>query len=96
MIPTFATGLVHPSAILPPDAFAMAFPESVDHTPPCGDDYAVIAIGTRQRAQGPILRRHRDGRVSIDAGGRTVTGHLTSTRKTFKSWWTRLGGGHML
>lgn len=90
MTPSFATGLIHPAAMLPPEAFALAFPDSAAKTAPqCG--YAVIPIGTRRRAQGPVLRRWRDGRVSIDAGGRIVTGYPQGMAAR-PGWWARLGG----
>lgn len=58
--------------------------------------YAAIAIGTRQQVQGPVLRRHRDGRVTIDAGGRTITGHPVNSplaaRSPTRRFWARLGG----
>lgn len=90
MTPIFVTDL----------AFAMPGPlpfegNIVQHEP-VDLGYAAIAIGTRQQVQGPVLRKHRDGRVTIDAGGRDITGHpVNSTLATIsqtRGFWARLGG----
>jgi hypothetical protein len=35
---------------------------------------ATIAVAGEVLAQGPVLRRHADGRLTVDAGGRALTG----------------------
>ena len=87
MTPNFITGLALsvPSAVLSPAALWQ------DDLPARrrGSDYATIAIGARQHAQGPIVRRLRDGRVSIEAGGRVLTGHAV-VPKPAPSLWARI------
>lgn len=51
--------------------------------------FATIEMGTYQSAQGPVLRRYRDGRVTIDAGDRKVTGHPIGGSAP-RGWWSSL------
>lgn len=37
--------------------------------------YATIAHSRYISFQGPVLQKHADGRITIDAGNRVVTGH---------------------
>ncbi|MDO5620094.1 MAG: hypothetical protein Q4G24_01340 [Paracoccus sp. (in: a-proteobacteria)] len=69
----------------------MVYPEAflLDATPAQDLGYATLVTG-KQSAQGPVLRRWLDGRVSIDAGGRTMTGWPVGV--TPRGWWSRLTG----
>lgn len=89
MTPNFVTGLVPTHAIVLPETLA-ALTTSLDSD--ARDlGFATVIVGTRHQAQGRVIRRYRDGRVSIDAGGRSVTGHpLGGTAP--RGWWARLGG----
>ncbi|TRW97891.1 hypothetical protein FNJ84_08710 [Paracoccus sp. M683] len=51
--------------------------------------FATIELSGRQSAQGPVLRRYRDGRVTIDAGERLITGHPLGGSAP-KGWWVSL------
>lgn len=51
--------------------------------------FATVGIAGRNSAQGPVLRRFRDGRVTIDAGGFEVTGRPVGTTAR-RSWWRAL------
>lgn len=86
MTPNHLTGLVPmmPSAIALPEPLQPSVREG---------DYEVIAIGRNQLAQGPVTRRFRDGRVSVDAGGLVVTGHPLGTGLP-KGLWARLSRFH--
>lgn len=90
MTPIFVTDL----------AFALPgplpFEGNIQHIEEVDLGYAAIAIGSSQHVQGPVLRKYRDGQVSIDAGGRIITGHpvgnaLTSAPQT-RGFWARLSG----
>lgn len=48
------------------------FPSQPQQPAPGG--YATIALSEYQSAQGPILRKFRDGRVVIDTGRGNLTG----------------------
>ena len=49
--------------------------------------FATIELGAHQSAPGPVLRRFRDGRVTIDTGDRKITGHpLGGTAP--RGWWS--------
>ena len=84
MTPNFITGLALsvPTAVVSPAALWQ------DDLPAHrrASDYATIAIGARQQAQGPIVRRLRDGRISIEAGGRVLTGHAVAPRPAPGLW----------
>lgn len=54
--------------------------------------YAAIALGSRQHVQGPVLRKHRGGQVTIDAGGRIITGYPVSSTQPTRGFWARLSG----
>lgn len=51
--------------------------------------FATIELSGRQSAQGPVLHRFRDGRVTIDAGDRKITGHPIGGAAP-KGWWASL------
>lgn len=51
--------------------------------------FATIALSGQQSAQGPVLHRYRDGRVTIDAGDREITGHPIGGTAP-KGWWASL------
>ncbi|MDO5606071.1 MAG: hypothetical protein Q4G25_13010 [Paracoccus sp. (in: a-proteobacteria)] len=55
-----------------------------------GMGYAAIPLGLFGTAQGPVLRRWRDGRVSIDAGGQVVSGYPAGSQP--RGWWSRISG----
>ncbi|WP_295048350.1 hypothetical protein [uncultured Paracoccus sp.] len=90
MTPNFITGLaLHiPTAVVNPAALWM------DDLPAHrrGPGYATISVGPRQQAQGPIVSRLADGRVSIEAGGRILTGHTVTPRPVSRSLWARISG----
>ncbi|WP_374298643.1 hypothetical protein [Paracoccus sp. (in: a-proteobacteria)] len=88
MTPNFITGLVlsTPAASIGPAALWM------DDLPVHQPDYATITIGARQQAQGPVVQHLRDGRVSIEAGGRVLTGHRMTPRPAARSLWARISG----
>lgn len=91
MTPNFITGLAlqTPTAVVNPAALWM------DDLPGHRRDpgYATISVGPRQQAQGPIVGRLPDGRVSIEAGGRILTGHAVTPRPAApRSLWARLSG----
>ncbi|MCQ0968916.1 hypothetical protein MLD63_00500 (plasmid) [Paracoccus sp. TK19116] len=52
--------------------------------------FATITVGSRGTAQGQVLRHHRDGRVTVDAGGAQVTGHPIGGTPP-RGWWGRIG-----
>ncbi len=65
----------------------------VDVTPARNLGFATIEISSRQSAQGPVLRRYRDGRVTIDAGGEhQITGHPIGGTAP-QGWWASLTRG---
>ncbi|MFN3526883.1 MAG: hypothetical protein ACK4YU_12395, partial [Paracoccus sp. (in: a-proteobacteria)] len=43
-------------------------------TPRSGRPHATVMLGRYQSAQGPVIGEHGDGSVTIDAGGRILTG----------------------
>ncbi|MDO5643005.1 MAG: hypothetical protein Q4G26_11575 [Paracoccus sp. (in: a-proteobacteria)] len=57
--------------------------------------WASIRLG-KSTAQGPVLRRWRDGRVTVDGGGREITGYPVASGGAARgvargaSWWRRL------
>ena len=51
--------------------------------------FATIQMTGRRTAQGPVTRRYRDGRVTIDAGGLDITGHPIGGAAP-KGWWASL------
>lgn len=71
-----------------PEGFALPEPvaEPERGAPP---DWATVGIGAFGSAQGPVLKRFRDGRVTIDAAGRRVTG-LPVGDTARRSWWGNL------
>ncbi len=89
MTPIFVTDL----------AFAMPgplpFEGNIAPHEPVDLGYAAIAVGSSQQVQGPVLRKYRDGRVTIDAGGRNMTGHPVSApvanASQTRGFWARLG-----
>lgn len=74
----------HVSPLLP-GLFAPANPISTGRTL----GFATIELSGRRSAQGPVLRRHRDGRVTIDAGSGEITGHPVGGTAPL-GWWTSL------
>lgn len=90
MTPIFVTDL----------AFAlpgpMAFEGNIPQHEPADLGYAAIAVGSSQHVQGPVVQRHRNGQVSIDAGGRVITGYPVNHRLTAdaqsRGWWARFTG----
>ncbi|MBC9248028.1 hypothetical protein H4P12_15220 [Paracoccus sp. 11-3] len=89
MTPNFMTGLAlaSPTADMIPlmlDASAYSEVET--------NEFATVTIGTRQQAQGTIVRRYRDGSISINAGGRIVTGRPITQASTGRGWWSRISG----
>lgn len=69
-----------------PEGFAV--PQQVAEKSDLG--WATVRIGTAGTAQGPVLRRFRDGRVTIDAAGRHVTGQPAGGSAP-RGWWGRQG-----
>lgn len=51
--------------------------------------FATLELSGRRSAQGPVLHRFRDGRVTIDAGDRELTGHPIGGAAP-KGWWASL------
>lgn len=89
MTPNFVTGLAlaSPTAdMIPVILEASAFPDVETN------EFATVTIGTRQQAQGTIVRRYRDGSISINAGGRIVTGRPITLAASGRSWWSRISG----
>lgn len=86
MTPIFVTDL----------AFAMPGPLTFEgHIAPHESvdlGYAAIAVGSSQQVQGPVLRKYRDGRVTLDAGGRIVTGRPVNSAGPTRSFWAGLVG----
>lgn len=60
---------------------------------PAGRDlgWAAIGVGTAGMAQGPVLKRFRDGRVTVDAAGRQITGRPVGGSAP-RGWWGSLTG----
>ncbi|MDO5647729.1 hypothetical protein [Paracoccus sp. (in: a-proteobacteria)] len=83
MTPNLITGLV-PYPAFPIPAELLTDPQ--DTAP----DYATVVLGSRRTAQGPVLRRHFDGRITIDAGGQPITGLPVSAAPRGRSLWERL------
>jgi len=90
MTPNFITGLALPTATAIVSPAALWMDDLPAHWR--GPGYATITIGARQQAQGPIVGRLRDGRVSIEAGGRVLTGHTVTPRPAARSLWARISG----
>lgn len=88
MTPNFVIGLglSTPTAVADPLALWM------DDLPDARQDlgFATITVGARQQAQGPVVAHLRDGRVSINAGGRVLTGHPVTARPAARSLWARI------
>lgn len=53
--------------------------------------WASVRIGAGGTAQGPVTRRYRDGRVTVDAAGREITGHPVGGAAP-RGWWAGLLG----
>ena len=68
-----------------PEGFALPEPEAAPQDP----GFATVGLGARGLAQGPVLRRYRDGRVTIDAAGRQITGHPVGGSAPRGWWWGR-------
>ncbi|TKW68162.1 MAG: hypothetical protein DI616_03400 [Paracoccus denitrificans] len=69
-----------------PEGFALPEPDA-----PTRDlGWAAVLVGTSGTAQGPVLRRFRDGRVTVDAAGRHVTGTPVGGTAP-RGWWGMLG-----
>lgn len=90
MTPNFITGLVMPLPAATADPLALWMDDAPNMRQDLG--FATIAIGPRQQAQGPVLRHLRDGRISIDAGGRILTGNRVAPRPAARSLWARISG----
>ena len=90
MNPNFITGLAFASPTADQAALLMQDVASPSATT---EDlgFASICISRTQHAQGTVLRRYRDGRISIDAGGRVVTGYPVSMSGK-SGFWARLSG----
>lgn len=87
MTPNFITGLVMPVPATATDPLALWMDDVPDRP---NRDFATIAIGPRQQAQGPILRHLPDGRISIDAGGRILTGQPVARPRAPRGLWARI------
>lgn len=89
MTPDFRTGLalIPAAAIIRPAALGSRDAAAMPRT----RDYATIIIGTHRHAQGPIVARLPRGRVSIDAGGRVLTGHPLAAGPAPRGLWARIG-----
>lgn len=69
--------------------FALAAqPEPTAVTP-----YATILLSTHQSAQGPVVRRYRDGRVVIDTGSGRLTGLPLGHEPVVAPIWSPLFAG---
>ncbi len=68
-------------------------PELFQSPPPAARQrdlgFATIELSGQRSAQGPVLRRYRDGRVTIEAGEREITGHPIGGAAP-KGWWASL------
>lgn len=74
-----------------PEGFALPDPDATQDRPaPRELGFATVGIGASGLAQGPVLRRYRDGRVTIDAAGRQVTGQPVGGTPP-RGWWGSLG-----
>lgn len=67
--------------------------------PASSEGFATIALSRHQSAQGPVLRRFRDGRVEIDSGRGVITGYPTGTERAARQksptiWLPLFGGLH--
>lgn len=69
-----------------PDGFALPEPEVTKREL----GWAAVRVGTSGTAQGPVLRRFRDGRVTVDAAGREITGQPIGGTAP-RGWWGMLG-----
>ena len=78
-----------------PEGFALPEPVAALETRPTLAHptlgWATVAIGAAGSAQGPVLKRFRDGRVTIEAAGRKITG-LPVGGSTPRGWWGSLTG----
>lgn len=71
-----------------PEGFALPEPvAALERRPTLG--WATIGIGASGSAQGPVLKRFRDGRVTIEAAGRRITG-LPVGGSAPRGWWGTL------
>lgn len=95
MTPTMITGFGLASPMFLPEPLVELAALSGNAAPaPRLAEFAVITVGSQRQAQGPVLRRHRNGRVSIDAGGRVLTGIPVNARVAAagaRPWWSRMG-----
>lgn len=71
-----------------PAGFALADPDT-SKLRTKATDFATIKVGAWMHAQGPVLRRFRDGRVTIDAAGRQMTGQPVGGRVS-RGWFGNL------
>lgn len=55
--------------------------------------FATIALSSHQSAQGPVLRRYRDGRVMIDTGREQLTGRPLGMAPVQAPVWSPLFAG---
>ncbi|MDO5612009.1 MAG: hypothetical protein Q4G14_02050 [Paracoccus sp. (in: a-proteobacteria)] len=77
---------------LAPYAMPIPYDEYDDLIRRDGGELATITIAGTQSAQGSVLRRYWDGRVTIDAGGRQLTGYPVGATPAVKTggWLHRL------
>ena len=68
-----------------PEGFALPEPQSERRDL----GWASVRVGASGTAQGPVLRRYRDGRVTVDAAGREVTGRPVGGSAP-RGWWGAL------
>lgn len=66
-----------------PDGFALPEPEGQGRD----TGWASVRVGSSGTAQGPVLRRFRDGRVTVDAAGRQITGQPVGGAARRGWWW---------
>ena len=67
-----------------PEGFSL--PEPIAERRDLG--WAAVQIGASGTAQGPVVQRFRDGRVTVDAAGRRITGHPVGGAAP-RGWWGR-------
>ena len=89
MTPNFITGLAlaSPTADMIPLMLDSSIYPQVET-----NEFATVIVGTRQQAQGTIVRRYRDGSISINAGGRIITGRPITQASAGRGWWSRISG----
>lgn len=88
MTPNFLTGLALANPTAEPVHLIL---ETTEAKPSVRSDlgYASIIVGSKQQAQGPVLKRYLDGRITIDAGGRSVTGYPIRLDEP-RGFWARI------